>query len=213
VPVPHPFRLVLALASALLALILLLAIVLGSSKSSPTGPGAGTGSRSGGFEGAVFPAGVHAHAFTLSDQLGRSISLSAYRGQVVVLTFLSSDCRTCVLVAQQVRGALDELGAAPDVHAIFVSTDPRADTRARVARFLEETSLSGRVGYLTGSTARLRPVWHAYHVAPAGAGKQASEAAITVLLIDRHGGERVGFGLEQVTPESLAHDIRALERD
>jgi len=31
-----------------------------------------------------------------------------------------------------------------------------------------------------------------------------------VLLIDRKGTERVGFGLEQITPESLAHDIRLL---
>jgi hypothetical protein len=30
-------------------------------------------------------------------------------------------------------------------------------------------------------------------------------------LIDRNGFERVGFGLEQITPEGLAHDIRLLE--
>jgi cytochrome oxidase Cu insertion factor (SCO1/SenC/PrrC family) len=34
-----------------------------------------------------------------------------------------------------------------------------------------------------------------------------------VLLIDRRGYERVGFAADQLTPEDLTHDIRALERE
>jgi protein SCO1/2 len=115
-----------------------------------------------------------------------------------------------VLVADQIRGALDELEAAPGVSAIFVSTNPKADTRARVSRFLNETSLSRRVEYLTGTPKELRPVWRVYAIPPVSAGKAASEAGTTVLLIGREGSERVGFGLEQITPEGLAHDIRLL---
>jgi cytochrome oxidase Cu insertion factor (SCO1/SenC/PrrC family) len=216
VPVRPQLRFVLPVASALLALILALAILLGHSSGGPSGGSTSTGAQrsSGGFDGAVFPSGVRAHDFTLSDQHGRSVSLSAYRGRVVALAFLSSDCRACVLVAQQVRGALDELEShppvAPGVQTIFVSTDPTTDTPASVSRFLSQTSLTDRVEYLTGTTARLRPVWHAYGIAPTSEGKAASEAATTVLLIDRGGAERVGFGLEQITPESLAHDIRLL---
>lgn len=220
-PVRPQLRFVLPVASALLALILVLAILLGhssgGSSSGPTSPGAPRSS--GGFDGAAFPAGVKAHDFTLTDQHGRSVSLSAYRGQIVALAFLSTDCRTCELVAQQVRGALDELevtpgngstGTAPGVRTIFVSTDPKADTPASVSRFLSETSLTGRVAYLTGAPSQLQPIWHAYRIPPASTGKTASEAAATVLLIDRSGTERVGLGLEQITPESLAHDIRLL---
>jgi protein SCO1/2 len=203
-----PLRLVLPAASLLFALILVLAIVLGDS---PGGSSSHSATQNGGFDGAAFPPGVRAHDFTLSDQRGRSVSLSAYRGKVVALAFLSSDCRTCTLVAQQVRGALDELGATPAVRTIFVTTDPKADTPASVKRFLNETSLTGRVEYLAGTPAQLRPVWHAYGIPPASAGKAASEAATTVLLIDRSGAERVGFGLEQITPEGLAHDIRLLQ--
>lgn len=197
-------RFVLPAVSAALAIVLVLAIVLG-------GPSSHTASQNGGFDGAAFPPGVPANDFTLSDQRGRSVSLSAYRGQVVALAFLSSDCRTCTLVAQQVRGALDELGATPAVRTIFVTTDPKADTPANVGRFLSQTSLTGRVEYLTGTSARLRPVWHAYGIPPVNAGRPASEAATTVLLIDRAGTERVGFGLEQITPEGIAHDIRLLQ--
>jgi cytochrome oxidase Cu insertion factor (SCO1/SenC/PrrC family) len=185
------------------------------------GGGATTRSASTGgqFDGAAYPLGVRAPGFTLENQLGRRVSLSAFKGQVVVLAFLSTDCRACVLVAQQVRGALDELASAPTygqgtavgaMQILFVSTAPRADTHARVGRLLAETSLTDRVEYLTGTPKELRPVWHTYRVPPPSAGRAASEAATTVLLIGRSGDERVAFGLEQLTPESLSHDIRLL---
>ena len=92
-----------------------------------------------------------------------------------------------------------------------MSTDPEADTRASVSRFLDETSLTGRVEYLTGTTRQLRAVWRAYGVAPVSAGRTASEAQAPVLLIDRTGIERVGFSPEQITAEGLAHDIGKLQ--
>lgn len=206
-----------ALAAAVFALIL-----GGCGGGHPAANGAG-------FDGATLPPGLRARGFTLTDQSGRSVSLSAYRGHVVVLVFLSSHCRACVLVAQQVRGALDELELSPsgattgdgsrgggpasgaqDVRTLFVTTDPGSDTRASVTRFLSQTSLAGRAEYLTGATALLRPLWRAYGIAPASSGRRTSEASTTVLLIDHDGIERIAFGLEQLTPEALAHDIRRL---
>jgi cytochrome oxidase Cu insertion factor (SCO1/SenC/PrrC family) len=216
VPYPAPVRSQLRLVgavSAVLATALVLAIVLGAGHGGSSRPSAG---QSASFDGAAFPAGLRAKNFALTDQYGRNVSLSAYRGRVVALAFLSPGCRTCALVAQQVRGALDELEshppAKPGVKVVFVSTDPEAP-HARVGGFLNEASLSGRVEYLTGSPAQLRPVWHAYGVPPPSASKTASEAAVMVILIDRSGAERVGFGVEQVTPESLTHDIRLLEAE
>lgn len=211
-PVRFPLRFALPALSALLAIALVLAIVLSHSHGNPPTPAS---NQNGAFDGAAFPEGVRAHDFTLTDQHGHRVSLSSYRGQVVVLAFLSPNCRTCVLIAQQVRGALDELAPEPGVQkpgvrTIFVSTQG-GDMRARVGHLLAETSLSGRVEYLMGSTKELQPVWHAYSIAPMSAGRAASEAGITVLLIDGKGIERVGFGLEQITPEGLAHDIRLLE--
>jgi protein SCO1 len=187
---------------------LIVTIILGGGHgSSPRRPNA---NHNGNFDGAAFPPGVQAHDFTLTNQRGQRISLSAYRGKVVVLAFLFSNCRTCVLVADQVRGALDEIEGTRGIATIFVSTDPQADTRASVSRFLSETSLDGHVEYLTGTAQELQPIWRAYAIPPVSAGKYASEEASTVFLIDHNGTERVGFGLEQITPESLAHDIRLL---
>lgn len=210
-PVRHRPRLLLPALSVVLAGALVLAIVLGEDHggSSPgsSAPGA---EHTGNFDGAAFPPGVRGYDFTLTNQRGQRVSLSAYRGKLVVLAFLFSSCRTCVLVADQVRGALDEVEGMHGVATIFVSTDPQTDTRARVSRFLSETSLSGHVEYLTGTPQELRPVWKAYAIPPVSAGRYASEEGSTVLLIDHTGAERVGFGLEQITPEGLAHDIRLL---
>ncbi len=216
-----PHLLLLGLAGAFAVTIALVAILATPSQhdgTSSTGTGSETESSSG-FDGAAYPLGLRAPDFTLRDTLGRRVSLSAFRGQMVVLAFLSTDCRACVLAAQQVRGALDELAdaptygrgtAVPAMQVLFVSTDPRADTNANVKRFLAATGLTDRVSYLSGSPAQLRPVWRAYRVPPPSAGKPALEAATTVLLIGRAGNERVAFGIEQLTPEGLSHDMRLL---
>jgi protein SCO1/2 len=162
-----------------------------------------------GFAGAALPAGVRAPAFTLSDQSGRRVSLADYRGDVAIVAFVYSTCGgPCVVLAQQIRGALDELGRP--VPVLLISADPGADTPARVARFLSHVSLGGRVSYLHGSAAQLRPVWHAFRVIPASTHRAAFARAASVFLIDRDGYERVIFQLEQLTPEALSHDVRRL---
>ena len=175
-----------------------------STVSSPTSiPGVG------GFDGAAIPPGAPLRDFTLTDQRGARVSLSSFRGDVTILAFPYTTCGdACVVIAEQIRGALDELGKA--VPVLLISADPQADTRARVARFLARTSLTGRVQYLTGSPAQLRAVWRSLRVVPASAGKTAFDQSASVFLLDREGRERVIFQLEQLTPEALAHDVRKL---
>jgi protein SCO1 len=182
------------------------------------GPGASSRSTSatavsapgaGGFDGAALPGGIAPPRLTLRDQTGARVSLGDYRGQVVVVTVLYSTCGPpCVVIAQQIRGALDELPRP--VPVLVISADPAADTPARVARFLRRVSLSGRARWLSGSPAKLRRVWHALRVLPASAGRAAFARVASVFLIDRHGRERVIFQLEQLTPEALSHDLRKL---
>lgn len=165
------------------------------------------------FDGALLPGGLVPHPFTLTDQDGRRVSLEEFRGRVVILAFLYSTSQSVSpLIAQQVRGALDELQSdARNVPALAISVDPAADTPARVRAFLRANSLTGRLEYLTGSTAQLRAVWHAYRVVLASAGERAYEQGSVVLLLDRTGAERVELPLEELTPEALAHDVRELQ--
>jgi len=168
-----------------------------------------------GFDGAELPGPPSAPAFRLLDiATGRPVTLGSYRGRVVVLTFLYSTCGApCVLIAQQVRGALDELEERhlPQPAALIVSVDPRADTPARARRFLARVSLTGRARYLTGTISTLRRVWHDYEIQPASAGRAAFEEFASVVLIDASGRERVLYQSEQLTPEGISHDIGKLE--
>ena len=206
-------RYLLPAISALLAIALVVVLVLGASKGGHSTSQAST------FDGATIPGDVKAPNFTLSAQDGRAVSLSSYRGRVAVLVFLAAGtpsgldatCRTCVLVAQQVRGALDELGSKSDTRAIFVSGELPAGGSAN--RLLAQTSLSTRAEYLTGDEVGVGRVWRAYRIALPAANDPKAEAATTVVLIDRRGFERVAFGIEQITPESLSHDIGLLEHD
>jgi protein SCO1 len=196
--------------------------------------GAANASSATGYDGALLPVGIPPRGFTLTDQYGRRVSLSDFRGKVTILSFLYTTSRTTApLIAQQIRGALDELdvqaesrparlrptsgsGASaptPPVQALAISVDPAADTPARVRAFLRAASLSGRMEYLTGSATQLRPVWRAYAAAPASAGAVAYERGALVLLLDREGAPRVEFSIEDLTPEALAHDVRKLEGD
>ncbi len=202
-------------ALALTLVALALTGCAGGGTSSTSASVASSGPESG-FDGAPFPSGTVAPGFTLSDQDGRGVSLGEYRGRVVVLTFLYSTCGdTCMLIAQQIRGALDELegehARAPAV--LIVSADPAADTRANVRRFLAEASLSGRARYLTGTRSQLRAVWRSYGVKPASAGARVFDEYAPVLLIDPSGDKRVLFESEELTPEALSHDVGALDRD
>jgi protein SCO1 len=206
--------------SAALALGLALACLAsgcgssGSGTTSSSTPAAAQTASASGFDGAALPTGASAPApanFTLRDLSGsdRPVSLSSYRGRVTIVAFPYSTCgATCVVIAQQIRGALDEL--AQPVPVLLISADPSADTPARARSFLAHASLSGRASYLSGARVQLRAVWRSFRVVPASAGRTAFDRSASVFLLDRSGHERVVFQLEQLTPEALSHDIRKL---
>ena len=146
----------------------------------------------------------------MRNPAGQEVSLSSLRGRPVLIAFPYTHCRnSCILIAQQIRGALDELSSPPAV--LLISADPAGDTPARIASFLDRVSLAGRASYLTGTASQLRRVWRAYRVTPPSAGSEAYAKYATVLLIDPAGQERVLYGPEQLTPEALSHDIRKLQ--
>jgi protein SCO1/2 len=196
---------------ALLLVLVLLAAAAGAIVALATGQSGtpATTSASGStFAGAAL-APVAAPGFTLTEPGGRAVSLASLRGRPVVVAFLYSACGpACTLIAQQIRGALDELPRP--VPVLVVSVDPAADDDAGVRRFLAGVSLLGRARWLSGPPRELARVWHAYRIVTPGAGRAAFERAATVVLIDGAGRERVLYQQEQLTPEALAHDIGRL---
>ena len=162
-----------------------------------------------GFAGALRPPEIPPKDFALRDQDGDMASLHQYRGQPVILTFMYSTCQnTCPIMADQIRGAMNDLGH--DVPALAVSVDPRNDTPLNAKRFLLKHALVGRMRFLLGSRAQLAPIWKAYGIQPQGS---KFDHSAYVLLIDKGGRQRVGFPMSELTPEGLAHDVKVLQSE
>jgi protein SCO1/2 len=162
-----------------------------------------------GFEGALMPKGVRAPDFRLKNQDGDPVSMRSLRGQPVVVTFLYTTCQdTCPVTAQTVRGALDDLGH--DVPALAIAVDPPRDTPERAQAFLSKQRATGRIDFVLGSRAELKPLWNGFAIRPQSVTEE-HQARIT--LVDSRGFQRIGYPSSQATPERLAHDLRLLERE
>lgn len=196
------------IALALVAVFSLGAVVLAASRREGTDSAAAP-ARGAGFAGFTMPAGLRAPDFALRDQDGRRVSMRSLRGRPVIVTFLYTSCRdSCPVQAQTVRGALDQLGH--DVPALAIAVDPPRDTPARARAFLAKQRALGRIDFVLGTRAELRPVWRGFAIRPQ-TGAEEHQARFT--LVDRRGFQRIGFPGEQATPERLAHDVRLLERE
>jgi protein SCO1/2 len=103
---------------------------------------------------------------SLRNYLGQPVTLAAYRGKAVLVTFLYANCPTlCPLIASNLRVALKELGSrASDAQVIAVSVDPSGDTPAAVAGFLRSHGMTGKMQYLLGSPSELARTWAAWDV-------------------------------------------------
>jgi protein SCO1/2 len=158
------------------------------------------------FEGASLPAGVRAPELGLRDVAGERVRMSDLRGKPAIVTFLYSNCDdTCPAQAQQVKGALNDLGE--DLPALAISVDPENDTSRSARAFLSDQRMTGRMRFVLGSRAELEPIWRAYGVQPQ---LDDLDHSARIVLLDRNGMQRVGYPLDQVTPERLAHDLRLL---
>jgi protein SCO1/2 len=165
--------------------------------------------RSDAFSGALRPPDIPPEEFGLRDEFGRMVRLRDMRGRPAVVTFLYTTCRdTCPLTAQQIRQALDDLGH--DVPVIAVSVDPANDTPQRAKAFSLKQGLTGRMRWVLGTSAQLQRIWRAYGVAPQSS---IAEHSASTVLLDAAGRQRVGWPTSRLTPEGLAHDLAALERE
>lgn len=173
------------------------------------------------LQGAVLTPSVGAYDFRLPDAEGRTVSLAALRGKVVVLTFLYAHCPDyCPLVADQIAKVHAQLGPLGDkVAFVAVSVDPSGDTPEAVREFLRAHHVDGVLTYVRGTGAELRPVWAHYFVASDGQdGISASHAAAVgvshttiVYVIDPQGQVRV-FLPANFDANDLLTDVRLLAR-
>ncbi len=170
-------RLVLAALTALAALAALTACSTAaaghagqSGQAGPSGPGAGVQQREAEANPDLDPGsslgGVAAPDFRLTNQFGQQVSLSAFRGKVVILAFTDSECTTiCPLTTVSMLEAKQLLGrAGPGVQLLGIDANPSATAVSDVMAYSRTHAMVNQWDFLTGSLAELHAVWKAYHV-------------------------------------------------
>jgi protein SCO1/2 len=167
-------------------------------------------------DGSVLKAGVFEPArvapeFTLQGSDGNELTLSRYRGKVVVLGFGFTSCvAVCPVTLGTLAAAHKALGArAGDLQVVYITVDPEHDDAAQMKKYLakfDPTFVGG-----TGTDAQLAAVRKDYGIAAAKvAGPDGSfNHSSFVYLIDRDGRLRalMPFGH---TAADFVHDLEML---
>src|SRR6266702_913645 len=178
----------------------------GTSASSQSG-----GTQSGGAQSAAMDnpnldlgsslGGRPAPDFRLQNQFGQPMSLSQFRGKVVMLAFEDSQCTTvCPLTTQSMLQAKQLLGAAGNqVQLLGVDANPDATSVADVLSYSRTHGLVNQWNFLTGSLAQLKAIWGSYHIA-------------ALFVIDQQGRERKLY-LTQMAYSSVGQSAQVLANE
>jgi protein SCO1/2 len=162
--------------------------------------------------------GKPAPGFTLTDHRGQTVSLSDFRGEAVVLTFIYTNCPdVCPVIARTLQTAHEMLpeDTRDQVALLAVTIDPERDTEEALRAFSAAHNLAGNPNWfaLRADRATLEPIWEAYgiHPGPNWSTPEAGGPGHTdaIYLIDAEGRERV-FLRVGVAPRVLADNLEAL---
>ena len=167
------------------------------------------------FHGTELTGANPASPFRLQNQFGDHVALNDLKGNVVVLTFLYTNCPdACPIITDAMRNAYDALGLdAQRTAFVAITVDPARDTVEEVNRYSEGKGMLHKWSFLTGNEEELAPVWRAYYVAAeperveGGIGtleNLSQEAATQASAVDigTHGNE-VGYLVSHTTPVYL----------
>jgi cytochrome oxidase Cu insertion factor (SCO1/SenC/PrrC family) len=110
-----------------------------------------------------------APGFTLTDQAGTTMKLSALRGKVVVLEFMDPHCTDiCPIVSQEFVDAYHKLGpAARNVAFVAINVNQYHASVADMAAYSRQQALNTIPGwhFFTGPVPALKTAWRDYHIA------------------------------------------------
>ena len=146
----------------------------------------------------------------LVNQFGQPMSLSQFRGKVVMLSFEDSECTTvCPLTTQSMLEAKQMLGAAGDrVQLLGVDANPTATSVSDVLAYSRAHGMVNQWDFLTGSLAQLKAVWAAYRIA-VQIEKGQIDHTPALFVIDQRGREQKLY-LTQMAYSSVGQSAEVL---
>ena len=205
---------VLTLAVLVVVIVTLLGSRIGGSSS--TAPNTTPTVNQSGLQGTDL-GGTPAPNFRLTDQFGKPIALSQFKGKPIILTFLYTHCPDqCPLTAEKLHTVMLNLGSkAQDVAVLAVSTDPKGDTIPAALDFSKVHRMLNYWHYLLGSHEQLSPIWSSYAVyaapTPTANGGTVSHTT-AIFIIDKQGRERIFLGGD-ATSAQITADLQVLLKE
>ena len=157
----------------------------------------------------VFDPPRQAPDFTLRGSDGTDLTLSRYRGKVVVLFFGYTHCPTvCPTTLATLANVHKQLGSdAGDLQVVYVTVDPEHDDVPRLRDYLANVDPTFRGA--TGSAAELEAVRRDYGVSSTKVDVGLFNHSSSTFLIDRTGLLRALMPYGQ-PPSAYVHDVRIL---
>ena len=161
---------------------------------------------------AAWPPHAAAPDFRLVDFDGKSRSLAAYRGRVLVVFFGFVHCPdACPAELFKLALVMKQLGALRDrVQVLFITLDPSRDTGPRLKSYVK--AFDPRFMGLTGTPAQIDHAADRFHVeyAKVGTGPDYSiDHSTTTFVFDAAGDLRL-VGAMNTSVDDYAHDLAAL---
>ena len=130
----------------------------------------------------------------LTNQFGQPMSLRQFRGKVMLIGFVDSECTTvCPLTTLAMLEAKQMLGAAGDrVQLLGIDANPDAITTSDVLGYSRAHSMVNRWDFLTGTLPQLKAAWKAFDIyAKIDSGQVDHTPALYV--VDAQGREQVVY--------------------
>ena len=151
--------------------------------------------------------------FTLTDQFAKPVSLSSFRGKVVLLAFNDSECTTiCPLTTTAMVDARRMLGSAGSKVALLgVDANPHATSVKDVRTYSELHGMTRAWEFGTGSHAQLERVWKAYGVDVEIAAGQIDHTPALYVISPQ--GRLARLYLTQMSYSSVTQEAQILARE
>lgn len=164
------------------------------------------------FAGTILQSPEPAYNFTLNGPDQATVSLSDFRGKVVLLFFGYTHCPdVCPTTLHEESKVLDLLGRqAEKVQPIFISVDPERDSPQRLKAYLN--NLDGRIIGITGDLKVINEITTQYGVffqkrIISADGNYLVDHTATTFLVDQNGYLRVIYAYA-APARGIAEDVK-----
>ena len=139
--------------------------------------------------------------FRLVDQSGRQVSLAAYRGRPVIVTFIDPLCRNfCPLEAKQLNELVRRLPPRSRPGIVAVSVNVYGNARSNLVQDVAKWRLVPQWRWAVGSAGQLTRVWRRYRIGVLVTSKRVAGVRVheishteAAYVVDGSGYERALF--------------------